>query len=165
MLQGTAFELRVLRHVDADAWKAGEDPEQIRWFQAPGPAPIQNIVATIDTWRSNWSADGPVRHWGIWTEGVLVGGVEVRVRDDRKANISYVVFPSARRRHLASKALSLVSASALERLDVAAIVAVIDEDNVGSRGVAHAAGFVLDGHAEPWEYSETGVMLRYVRTG
>ena len=164
VLQGNGFELRVLRHVDAEVWKAGEDPEQIRWFEAPGPSPIENIVAAIDGWRSNWSANGPVRHWGIWTDDGLSGGVEVRVRDDGKANISYVVFPAARRRHLATESVSLVSTWALERLDVVAIVAVVGEDNVASRGVAASAGFVLDGRAEPWEHGESGVMLRYVRT-
>lgn len=31
--------------------------------------------------------------------------------------------------------------------------------------VAERAGFVLDGPAEPWEYSETGDMLRYLLDG
>jgi hypothetical protein len=34
--------------------------------------------------------------------------------------------------------------------------------NTASRGVAESPGFKLDGGAEPWEYSESGVMLRYV---
>jgi RimJ/RimL family protein N-acetyltransferase len=43
-----------------------------------------------------------------------------------------------------------------------AVVAVMDERNEASRRVAAAAGFSFGGPAEPWEYSESGVMLRYV---
>jgi RimJ/RimL family protein N-acetyltransferase len=44
------------------------------------------------------------------------------------------------------------------------VVAVIDEQNVASQGVARRVGFIPDGNADPWEYSETGVMLRFLLT-
>ena len=46
--------LRVLDVSDAGAWKAGEDPEQICWFEAPGLAPLENIIAAINNWRARW---------------------------------------------------------------------------------------------------------------
>lgn len=162
VLLGEGFILRVLELSDAEAWKAGEDPEQIRWFDAPGPAPLENIVNAIMTWRSGWANAGPVCHWGIWVEGRLAGGVELRVREDGKANVSYLVFPFFRRRGLARKATRLAAEWAFKHLRAPAVVAVVDEANTASRGVAEGAGFKLDGFAEPWEYSESGVMLRYV---
>ena len=105
-----------------------------------------------------------LRHWGIWVEGRLGGGIELRVREDGKVSISDLVFPVARRRGVASGAARLAADWALASLDVPPVVAVIDEMNVASRCVADRAGFRFDGKAEPWEYGETGVMLRYVLT-
>jgi RimJ/RimL family protein N-acetyltransferase len=163
ILHGDGFVLRAVELSDAEAWKQGEDAEQIRWFEAPGPAPMENIVAAIERWQHGWRG-GPVRHWGIWVDGQLGGGVELRVREDGIANISYVVFPFARRRGVASGAARLASSWALSNLGVPAVVAVIDELNTASRAVAERAGFRLDGNAEPWEYGETGTMLRYILT-
>ena len=163
MLSGPGFVLRPLATNDALAWQAGEDEEQRRWFEFPGPAPIENVVAAIDAWRSSWKNDGPVRHWGIWEQpgDTLAGGVEIRDRGDRHANVSYVVFPPKRRRGLATQAVRLASTWAFAHLPIDVVVAVINEGNVASRRVAEASGFLLDGTANPSEYSETGPMLRY----
>ena len=162
VLSGDGFVLKMLELSDAPAWKAGEDPEQIRWFEAPGPAPMENVVQAITRWRAGWDDDGPLRHWGIWVDGQLAGGVELRLREDGKANISYVVFPFARRQGVASKAARLAADWAFSGLAASAVVAVVDEANTASRRVAERAGFRLEGPAEPWEYGESGVMLRYV---
>ena len=164
VLSGDGFVLRPLSTRDARPWHAGEDEEQRRWFEFPGPAPIENVVAAIDAWRSSWENDGPVRHWGIWVQPdeTLVGGVEIRDRGDRRANVSYVVFPPARRRRIATRAVHLASTWAFGHLPIDAVVAIIHEDNIASRGVAEASGFSSDGIADPSEYSETGPMLRYV---
>jgi RimJ/RimL family protein N-acetyltransferase len=163
-LVGDGFVLRVLKPSDADPWKAGEDLEQMRWFAAPGPAPVENIVNAICAWRAGWAEGGPLRNWGIWIDDRLAGGVELRVRQDGRANVSYVVFPFARRKGLASSAVRLATEWAFENLGVWAVVAVVDEQNVASRGVAEKAGFRSDGPADSWEYSESGVMLRYTLT-
>ena len=162
VLVGDGFVLRVLELTDAEAWKAGEDVEQIRWFEAPGPSPMENVARAIERWPAGWEEAGPRRHWGIWTEGVLCGGVEVRVRDDGRARASYLVFPPARRMGLASKSLRLAAEWAFPNLGVSAVVAVIDELNLASRDAAMKAGFSLEGPAEPWEHSESGSMLRFV---
>ena len=162
VLTGEGFVLRALSLADAEAWKAGEDGEQIRWFEAPGPSPMENIIAAIRRWQEGWASDGNVRHWGIWSDDRLAGGVELRVRDDRRANVSYVVFPECRGRGFGAGAVRAVSEWAADALDVTAVVAIVDELNDHSRRVAAGAGFILEGPAEPWEYSESGVMLRYV---
>ena len=54
------------------------------------------------------------------------------------------------------------SHGASAHLSVDGFVAIVDERNIASRGVAENAGFTLDGPAEPWEHTESGPMLRYV---
>ena len=99
VLVDDGLELRPLVLGDAATWKAGEDEEQIRWFEAPGPAPIENVIAAIRRWRAGWADDGPVRHWGIWSDDQLVGGVELRMRDDASTS-------SPRAGHLSAHGLS-----------------------------------------------------------
>lgn len=162
ILAGEGFVLRALSPADAEAWKAGEDAEQIRWFEAPGPSPMENVAAAIREWQKGWALDGKVRHWGIWSGERLAGGVELRVRDERRASVSYVVFPEWRGRGFAAGAVRAVSEWATNGLGVTAVVAIVDERNEHSRRVAETAGFVLEGPAKPSEYSESGAMVRYV---
>ncbi|HMK11637.1 MAG TPA: GNAT family N-acetyltransferase, partial [Acidimicrobiales bacterium] len=82
----------------------------------------------------------------------------------RRANLSYVVFPSSRRQGIASDAVELAVMWSCTSLPIDAVVAIIDETNEASRGVAERTGFTLDGPADPWEHAESGTMLRYLRT-
>ena len=118
VLVDDGFELRALVLADAEAWKAGEDDEQIRWFEAPGPAPIENVIAAARRWQAGWADDGPVRHWGIWRDDHLAGGVELRIRHDGRASVSYVVFPAWRTHGIAARAVRLASAWVSETLGV-----------------------------------------------
>jgi RimJ/RimL family protein N-acetyltransferase len=153
--------LRVLRPEDAPAWLAGEDAEQLRWFESP-PAELRHVLAAIERWRSGWRDGGPVRHWGVWVGAEIAGGVELRVRDDGRANVSYLVFPDHRGRGLAAAAVRLAAAWAFDQIGVSALVAVVDERNLASRRTAEASGFVPDGPADPSEHGEHGVMVRYL---
>ena len=157
--------IRPLSLDDAVAWNAGDDDEQRRWFEAPGPSTVVGVRWVIARWQASWQAGGPVFHFGVREAltDVLAGGVELRVRDDGRANLSYVIFPAFRRRGYARRAMELACGYAREALGAPAVVAIIHEENAASRAVALAAGFALDGLAEPWEYSESGVILRYLR--
>jgi RimJ/RimL family protein N-acetyltransferase len=152
----------VLSRQHATAWLAGEDAEIIRWFEFPRPSRIQDVEKAIVAWRESWLSDGPVRQWGIWFEGQLAGGVELRDRGDRRVNLSYVVFPQFRRQGLAVEAIRQATTWALAHLPVDAVVAVIDVANEASRAVAVRCGFAAEGPAERWEYDESGPSLRYV---
>lgn len=96
--------LHTLEVSDAAAWLAGEDDEQLKWFQMP-PAAIDDVVLAIEL----------AVEWGV------------------------------------------------AHLPITGVVAVIDVENVASRGVVEAAGFDLDGRAEGWEHSERGTMVRHLR--
>ena len=155
------MRLQVLELSDATAWLAGEDEEQLKWFQMPA-ASLQDVERAIEGWQAGWRDGGSIRHWGIWVDDALGGGVELRVREDGRANVSYVVFPAFRRHGYATAAVRSAAAWGLEHLPIDAVVAIVDERNIASRRVAENAGFTLDGSAEPWEHTESGVMLRYV---
>ena len=155
------MNLRALELSDAPAWLAGEDAEQLRWFQMPA-ASLTDVERAIEQWSAGWREDGPVRQWGIWVDEALAGGVELRVREDGRANVSYVVFPAFRRCGHATEAVQLAVAWGVTHLPVDGFVAIVDERNIASRRVAERAGFTLDGPAEPWEHAESGPMLRYV---
>lgn len=162
LLVGERCSLAVVSLPDAEAWKAGEDAEQRRWFDFPAPAPMTNVDNAIRNWRRNWRTDGPTRHWGIWRSGQLAGGVELRDRSDGRANVSYVVFPGFRRQGLATEAIRLATDWGFDSLLIDAFVAIIHEENAASRATAERCGFTLDGPAQRWEYGEPGPSVRYV---
>lgn len=161
---GPRVTLRVLTMVDVDSWHQGDDVEQQRWFEAPGPSPRESVVRHIRAVREDWAHSAGRRHWGIWRDGLLCGGVEVAARGHRNAYLSYVVFPASRRRGVAAESISLAAEWALANLPVDRVVAVIDELNTASRATAGRAGFTCEGAADASEYSESGRMLRYVLT-
>lgn len=164
MLVGPGVTLRVLTMADINSWHTGEDVEQRRWFEAPGPSPRENVAKHICAVREDWASSGRRRHWGIWLDGSLCGGVEVEDRGHGRAYLSYVVFPASRRRGVAAESIWLAVSWASANLPVDRFLAVIDELNTASRATAESAGFAYEAVADPSEYSESGRMLRYVLT-
>jgi RimJ/RimL family protein N-acetyltransferase len=158
--------LRALRAGDAADWLAGEDDEQRRWLwhDASRHSTPEDVVEAIVRWRASWQSHGQVRHWGVFVQPdtTLVGGVELRDRGDRLANLSYVVFPAARRRHVATRAVRLATDWALTNLPVDGVVAIVDPNNHASIGVAQAAGFAADGTAGSSEHDSSAEMLRLI---
>jgi RimJ/RimL family protein N-acetyltransferase len=147
-----AILLRPLRPQDAPAHKAGEDDEQIRAFEFPGPASLANVVTAIERWQESWRTGGPERNFGVWLPdgATLVGNVSVRLIDHGHVNLSYLVFPAWRRRGFATRACRLALAYAASELGaVRARVAMLDT-NLASAGVARALGAVEVG-TEPSE--------------
>jgi len=137
---------------DVDAWLAGEDDEQIRWFQFPGPATRGHVERAIVEWQDAWAQGGPVRHWGVRVipSQELAGGVEVRDLGNGRVNLSYIIFPPYRRRGLATRASRLALAYAAQALGASSAVIKILEGNEASIGVARNLGAEMVGH-EPSE--------------
>jgi RimJ/RimL family protein N-acetyltransferase len=155
------IELRRLTLDDVDEWLAGEDSEQIRWFEFPGPATRSNVEQAVNAWQESWRAAGPVRQWGVCmrSTGAIAGGVEVRKLGEGEVNLSYVVFPVWRRQGVATRASRLALAYARTELGATAAVMKILEGNTASLGVAQKLGAVQTGT----EASEAGgrfVVLR-----
>ena len=157
--------IRPFVHADAEAHLAGEDDEQRKWFAFPRASTLEGVIGFIALTQSEWQTGGRQRMFAVREAAtdLLIGFVELRDRGDARANISVGIHPGSRRRGYAIRAVRLASRYAEDELPVQAVVAIIDPENVGSRSVAEAAGFALEGRAERWEYGEpTEEMLRYV---
>jgi RimJ/RimL family protein N-acetyltransferase len=155
---------------DVDAHLAGEDEELARrfgWY--PATSTPEGVRAAILRWQEHWRTVGPIRAFAMRESagGELVGGCEVRLKGGGIAHMSYWVFPTHRRRGLASRAVRLACAWAFVELDVERMELHVEPDNVASRGVARRAGFAEDGMV-PSESDAQGAtacraMIRYVR--
>ncbi len=142
---------------DAAAHLAGEDEEQARrfgWY--PARSTLESVRAAILRWQEAWRSGGPTRAFAAReaATGTLVGGCELRRKDDQIAHMSYWVFPPYRGRGFASRAARLVCAFAFGELGVERVELYVEADNLASRGVARKAGFV-----------EEGVLRRQARIG
>ena len=140
--------LRRLSMDDVDAWLAGEDDEQIRWFGFPGPATRAHVERAIAAWQESWASEGAIRHWGVCVLPAreLAGGVELRDLGDGRVNLSYVIFPPYRRRGLATRASRLALNYAAQVLGAASAIIKIIEGNEASLGVARSVGAEVVGH-------------------
>ena len=80
VLTGETIRLVPVVLDEAAEWLAGEDEEQIRWFDAPRAAEMPDVIRAINEWQASWRDMGPVRHWGIrpLDSNLILGGVEVR---------------------------------------------------------------------------------------
>jgi len=140
--------LRRLSMDDVDAWLAGEDDEQIRWFEFPGPATRAHVERAIAAWQESWACEGAVRQWGVRAlpGHDLAGGVELRDLGDGRVNLSYVIFPPYRRRGFAARASRLALSYAAQVLRASSAVIKIVEGNEASLGVARSLGAEMVGH-------------------
>lgn len=162
VLEDGVLCLRPLTLAEVIAWQAGEDDEIRKWFQLERPSSRQDATRAIKAWKRSWAEGGPIRHFGVWSDRELVGGVEVRDRGGGAAYLSCLIFAAHRRHGHATRAVRLAIDYARRALPVTRMVVIIDEQNTAARGVAEAAGFTLEGPADPSEHVELGEMLRYV---
>lgn len=72
-----------------------------------------------------------------------LGLVNVQFRDDRLATLAYSVFPEARGRGIAGRAVALISTWCFTDLGLAELRLEIDPANHSSRRVAEKGGWVL----------------------
>jgi RimJ/RimL family protein N-acetyltransferase len=143
--------LRPLELVDARAHLAGEDEELIRWLNG-GPGTPERVEAHVRRCMDSWEAGGPTFTFGIraGTEGLLVGTIDVRLEHEElvsgQAQLAYGLYPEARGRGFATRAVMLACRFAAALPDVAEAVIRVDPRNPASAGVAVRAGFRYVGH-------------------
>ena len=114
---------------DVDAHVAGEDEEHARRF---GWYPNRSTAETARAAFARWD------------------------EDKRMAEISYWTFPTHRGRGLAARAVRLACSYAFAELRVERIEAYIEPDNVASRRVVEAAGFLEEGLVRERELTARG---------
>jgi RimJ/RimL family protein N-acetyltransferase len=156
LLTDGVLVLKPLVADDAPEWLAGEDDEQIRWFEAPRPARLSDVQRFIAECQESWSTMGSHRHWGIRKvdSEILLGGVDVRDLGDAEVNLSYVVFPRFRRDGVASGAALLALRYAVRSMGAKTAVIKMLRDNLASVNLAKGLGAVYVGD-EPSDAGRT----------
>lgn len=121
------------------------DPETHRWTPLPEPQSVQEAREWITT-RIEQAATDEHEHFAVQTRhpDELAGGVNVFFHEPWRAELGYFIVPGARRRGLASRAVSLVAEWA-HRNGVERLEALIDAENVASFPVVESAGFRREG--------------------
>lgn len=134
--------LTPLSMADADEWLAGEDEEQIRWFEFPGPAQLTDVRRFISETIESWKTLSGHWYWGIRTVGdsPLIGGVDLRDLGNYDVNLSYVIFPSFRNQGFARRASALALQYAREVLSARSVVIKILPGNQYSARLALSLG-------------------------
>jgi ribosomal-protein-alanine N-acetyltransferase len=133
---------------DVDTQLAGEDEEHAcRFGWHPAVSTPRTVRRAIQRWQRHWAAGGPTRAFAMREEhtGVLAGGVEVRLRENGVAEMSYWTFPPLRGRGYATRGIRLACEWAFAELGVERMEIYVEPDNVASRSAAEHAGFSEEG--------------------
>lgn len=147
-LTDSIVTLDAFRPDDAAAHLAGEDEEHARRFGwHPRRSSIRTVRTAIRDWNASWREGGPLVGFAVRraSDGLLVGGCELRRLDAASANVSYWTFPTHRGRGYSTRAVRLVTAWGFDDLGIDRIQLSAAEDNLASLHVAYAVGFALCG--------------------
>lgn len=121
------------------------DPDVVVARSLPPPVDVGGALV----WIELALRDPGCVAWAIESRqgGHVVGYVALQGYDasSRVSEVGYLVMPSDRRQGVATRALTAVTHWAFTTLDLERIALVHDVDNLGSCGVARAAGFVVEG--------------------
>lgn len=145
---------------DAPDHLAGEDDEQIKWLSG-GKGTLAGIQDWIARAQLSWREGGPVFTFAIVeASGTLVGMVEANADSSRiegiqpgDANISYGLYPFARRKGFAVRAVNLAT-DVIAGRGIRRAVIRVHSDNARSLLVPQRCGFarersVLAGSEDP----------------
>jgi [ribosomal protein S5]-alanine N-acetyltransferase len=130
---------------------ADHDPDHRRWFDFPPDfAPtLEHSQAVITRWEHE-RREGSRYTFAVRDAATkeLLGGCEVRPRQENPANVSYWTFPAHRRQGVASRAVALLRLRAFGELGLRCLEAIIDPENIGSVKVVLRNGFQEAGRRE-----------------
>lgn len=136
---------------DAESHLQGEDEEQVKWLSR-GKGTIEGVREWIKRNQDYWNNDGPVFNFAIFDpDSKLVGMVEANEDTEKidglnegDANISYVLYPFARGRGYAFRAVNLITQFLKDRGIKNAVIR-IDPVNASSLKVPQRCGFEENG--------------------
>jgi RimJ/RimL family protein N-acetyltransferase len=149
-LTGDGIILREWRSEDLDDLVIMlDEPDIARWTPMPSPFDVDAGIAYLKR-AYQGRVSGRRIQLAITVDGaeplgeVLLFGVDATTRE---AELGYLVGERHRRRGLASRALSLLSAYAQGNLNLSRLVLRIDPGNTASTAVARRCGYRLTGEA------------------
>jgi RimJ/RimL family protein N-acetyltransferase len=134
--------LRVRKESDFEAvTTAQRDPAIIRWLSdppVPDDSPSLSVTRAADRWGSGRGTPLVIADS---ESSVPVGLINLRFETDTEALVAYSVFPDARGRGLAPRALALLTPWAFSVLGLKRVTLEADRRNIASIRVAEKAGF------------------------
>jgi RimJ/RimL family protein N-acetyltransferase len=134
--------VRPRRPTDVDAVAAAShDPAGPRWLDDPpmdAAARATSMTRVEDAWRSGRAA--PLVIADAVTDEPI-GIINLQFREQGEASIAYAVFPAARGRGIAPRAVDLLTAWAFGDLGLNGLLIEADEANTASLRVAEKCGF------------------------
>jgi RimJ/RimL family protein N-acetyltransferase len=141
--------LRLLADTDVDALvEACRDPEIPRWTQVPDDYQESDAHEWLDT-QARRREEGSELHLVIVDarDGGLLGAIGLASVDweDLRGSIGYWVAGQARRRGVATRAVTLLAAWGFDELGLGRIEIKTEPGNAVSQRVAQRAGFVREG--------------------
>jgi RimJ/RimL family protein N-acetyltransferase len=130
-------------------------------LRAPRPGDSERIVEERDAESFRWFGPGggnPSPTACIWVDGELVGWVDYDRDDDHdwlqpgEVNVGYCVFPAARGKGYAARAVELLLRHLAESTEHEVATLLIHPENTPSLAVARKLGFVQEGevNGEPF---------------
>jgi RimJ/RimL family protein N-acetyltransferase len=124
-------------------------------LRPPGPGDAQLLVAGRDEEFFKWlgpGAETPSPVACIWIDGELVGWVDYDLEHDwlgpGEVNVGYYLFPGARGKGYASRAVELLLRHLSRNTEHTVATLVIRRENVRSLALAHRLGFAQRGELE-----------------
>jgi ribosomal-protein-serine acetyltransferase len=140
--------LRGLRDDDAGAvQRACSDPITQQWLDfLPRPYGLDDARWFIERARSDWL----MGHAAVFAiadalDDGLLGAVAIQAGRLHRPFVGYWVGPWARGRGVATRAVALISAWAMQALETARLELVVEVGNAASERVAEKAGFQREG--------------------
>jgi RimJ/RimL family protein N-acetyltransferase len=138
---------------DAEEHLQGEDSEQVKWLNGGRKSTIDSVRSWITRNRESREKGGPVFNFAIRTveDGKLIGMVEAGIDfesiegiKEGDANISYGLYPVARGKGYAVRAVSLM-ADFLKAKGLKQAIIRSEPENTGSLKVPERCGFTRTG--------------------
>jgi RimJ/RimL family protein N-acetyltransferase len=130
---------------DVDAITAAvRDPEIPRFTMVPSPYTVADAVAFVDRAAGAWHRGTDASFLVVdGTSGALLGAIGLHQLDRGAghAQLGYWVDAAARRRGVATRAVTLVTGWALGTLGLQRLQALVFTDNLWSQRVLEKAGF------------------------
>jgi RimJ/RimL family protein N-acetyltransferase len=122
------------RESDVAEHLRGEDEETARRFGWwPKRSTSKTVMAAFRSWGWDWAHDGPSRTFAVRDrDGRLLGGCQLKRRENAPWTVSYWTGVSRRRQGIATRALRLLLLYAYEE-GITELECHISEDNIPSR--------------------------------
>lgn len=158
--------LRPLGAQDTAAQMTGEDGELVRWLSGGWATEQRQREFLLGADRA-WRGGAPVVDVGIedLVSRELIGIVGIQsgmhYLEEGQTNLTYGLYPQARGRGVASRAVLLAMTLARQRASVRQFVIRVHPENLASAAVARRTGFVWTRHTDDAE----GSLDWYVRPG